>query len=72
MITAVAEAPRKGGRPNTDPTTHRVPRTHSLTPDAAAIVARLAAELGLSKSAVVELAVRRLAAAGITREEVPR
>jgi hypothetical protein len=58
--------PKKAGRPATDPATHRPRATFTLSVEALELVERLAARLGLSKSAVIETAVRRLA-----KEEAP-
>lgn len=57
---------KKAGRKPTDPATHRRRLVVTLSPEALAIVAALRAETGLTQSALVELALRRLA-----KEEAP-
>jgi hypothetical protein len=53
--------PKKAGRKPTDPATHRRRLVVTLSPEVLALVAALRAETGLTQSAVVELALRRLA-----------
>jgi hypothetical protein len=51
---------RKAGRPASDPATHRPKRNFTLSPGALELLDALAARLGLSKSAAIELAIRKL------------
>lgn len=49
--------PGGGGRYSSDPAGHRAPASFTLSPATVALIGRLAAETGLSRSALVELAV---------------
>lgn len=54
-------APGGGGRPPSDPATHRIRSTFSVSFQTLALLDRLAERTGQSKSAVVEQAIRKLA-----------
>jgi len=54
--------PAKRGRPGIDPAAKRTRSNYTLSPEARRQAERLAAHLGLSKSGVIELALRRLSA----------
>lgn len=53
--------PRKAGRPTTDPAARRVHSSYTLSPGVLELLDRLVERMGLSKSAIVEIAIRRLA-----------
>lgn len=65
MTTTV---PARRGRPGFDPQARRVRTNVTLSPEAKAQAARLAAHLGLSRSGVIELALRRLTAQELQQE----
>jgi hypothetical protein len=52
---------KKAGRPPTDPATHRTKLGITISPAAVQLAGQLSAKLGINRSAIIELAIRRLA-----------